>query len=46
MPELTDEQIKVLLDEVIKNSIPLSLNVSEEDEKKLSEVVDCMTHLF
>ena len=29
MPELTDDQMKVLLEELKKNSIPLSLNVSK-----------------
>ena len=34
MPELTDDQMKVLLEELKKNSIPLSLNISKENEEK------------
>lgn len=34
MPELIDEQMKVLLEEISKNSIPLSLNISKEIEEK------------
>ena len=34
MPELTNEQFKTLLNEVLKNAIPLSLNVNKQTEEK------------
>ena len=34
MPELTDEQMKDLLEQLKKNFIPLSLNISKENEEK------------
>lgn len=40
MPELTDEQVKDLLEQIKKNSIPLSLNVSKENEEKALKECD------
>ena len=40
MPELTDEQMKDLLEQIKKNSIPLSLNVSKENEEKALKECD------
>ena len=40
MPELTNDQMKVLLEELKKNSIPLSLNVSKENEEKAIKECD------
>lgn len=40
MPELTDEQMKVLLEVIEKNLIPLSLNVSKENEEKALKECD------
>ena len=39
MPELTDEQMKVLLEE-IKRSVPLLLNINKENEKRALEECD------
>ncbi|MGN1379663.1 MAG: hypothetical protein ACI4XR_04665 [Bacilli bacterium] len=40
MPELIDEQMKVLLEEIKHNSIPLSLNISKENEEKALKECD------
>ena len=40
MPELTDEQMKDLLEQLKKNSIPLSLNISKENEEKALKECD------
>lgn len=40
MPELTDEQMNVLLEEIKKNSMPLSLNISKENEEKAFKECD------
>ena len=40
MPELNDEQMKDLLEQLKKNSIPLSLNVSKENEEKALKECD------
>lgn len=40
MPELTDEQMKDLLEQIKKNSIPLSLNISKENEEKAIKECD------
>lgn len=40
MPELTDEQMKQLLEQIKKNSIPLSLNISKEKEEKALKECD------
>lgn len=40
MPELTDEQMKDLLEQLKKNSIPLSLNISKETEEKALKECD------
>lgn len=40
MPELTDEQMKDLLEQIKKNSIPLSLNVSKENQEKALKECD------
>lgn len=40
MLELTDEQMKDLLEQIKKNSIPLSLNVSKENEEKALKECD------
>ena len=40
MPELTDEQMKDLLEQLKKNFIPLSLNISKENEEKALKECD------
>lgn len=40
MPDLNDEEMKVLLEELKKNSIPLSLNISKEKEEKTLKECD------
>ncbi len=41
MPELTDEELfKVLLEECVKNAIPITLNVSREEEEKALKMCD------
>ncbi len=43
MPELNDEQIKALLEQLKENSIPLSLNISKEKEEQALK--DCDEYL-
>lgn len=40
MSELIDEQMKLLLEEIKSNSIPLSLNINKENEKKAIKECD------
>ena len=39
MPELTDEELfKVLLEECVKNAVPVTLNVSHDEEEKALKI--------
>ena len=41
MPELTDEELfKVLLEECVKNAVPVTLNVSHDEEEKALKICD------
>ena len=40
MPELTDEQMKEIFDLIKKNAIPVTLNVSKENEEKALKECD------
>ena len=40
MPELTDEETQMLLKEICKNAIPVTLNMSKADEQKAIEECD------
>lgn len=40
MPELTDEEFKVLLDECLKNAIPVTLDTSADEEEKALKICD------
>jgi len=40
MPEITNEQMKAFLEEIIKNAIPATLNVSKENEEKALKECD------
>ena len=40
MPELTSEQFKTLLGDVLKNAIPLSLNINKQTEEKALKECD------
>lgn len=40
MPELSDEQMKALLEEISKNAIPLTLNISKQNEEKALKECD------
>lgn len=40
MPELTEEEFKVLLDECLKNAVPVTLNTSADEEEKALKISD------
>ena len=40
MPKLTDEEFEVLLDECLKNAVPVTLNTSADEEEKALKICD------
>ena len=40
MPKLTEEEFKVLLDECLKNAVPVTLNTSADEEEKALKISD------
>ncbi len=40
MPELTEEEFKILLDKCLKSAVPVTLNTSADEEEKALKICD------